>query len=285
MDLRGTGFFGKVPAAGDFQRMLLPEGPDARLLEWWNDGWTRHALAGRRPDLQQPVHWVVQKPGTTVALLGTMVASRDRSGRRFPLLVFGAVHGATGAAGVVAGSAEFLARAEGVAATGRSGIDVPGLRAHVESLRSAYDPEGAERQRAWQATTRAAAWADGAPNGLAGRLRMLDFAFSGGGRPNFAVRGRWQGDVRHLAAGLDLLQRLAKAPPAMVFWSCTEAWVDWRVAFDYASSSQFEALVWSEAEVPTAFDTEPSTVTIPPAFVGRAAPADDASVATMLESR
>lgn len=282
--LRGTGYFGKVPIAGDFQRMLLAEGPDAKTLDWFNDGWTRHALAGRRPDLTVPISFCWQRPGSSTALIGSMVASRDRAGRRFPLLVFGAVAGVERTADVLSSAHEFFARATSVAESGRAGLDLQALRAHVESLRSGIDPEGIARQAAWQAEITAAAWAEGSAGGTVERLRCLDFAFSSGGRPNFVLRGRWHGDLRHFAAGVAILQRLGQQAPAMLFWDQQDGVVSWRVAYEYGVPSLFEGLLWHDTQTAAAFDTEPGVVVVPATFVGRESPAADARLAALLQA-
>lgn len=282
LQLRGTGYFGKVPVAGDFQRLLTADGPDARTLDWFTDGWARHALAGRRPDLTAPIGFCWQRPGTDVALLGVMTACRDRAGRRFPLLVFGAIAGVVRTAEVIAASHDLLAGAEAVAESGRAGVDLVALRGHVESLRTRLDPEGISRQADWAAAVTAADWAFGR-DGLVQRLRGLDFAFSGGARPNFVLRGRWQGDLRHFTAGVDLLQRLGQQAPAMLFWGQANGMVSWRLSFDQAVPSQFESLLWHEVDSPAVFDTEPGVVPVPAEFVGRSVPGDDTSLLSFLQ--
>jgi len=269
MQLRGTGFFGKVPTAGDFQKSLLAEGPDGKTLEWFNDGWARYALAGQRPELQQPVHFVWQRPGAAAAFVGTMVASRDRSGRRFPLMVFAAVTGMASTADLLACCHGFFASAASVAGSGPAGVDVQALRGQVDSLHTAIDLDGIARQTEWQATTTAEAWAGGADGSLAARLRVLEYAFSGGGRPNFVMRGRWQGDLRNLTAGVNLLQRLGRQAPGMLFWTQDNEVVTWRVTYEYAVPSHFEALMWHDPHSGSAFDTDPGTVAIPASFVAR----------------
>ena len=285
IELRSTGYFGKVPIAGDFQRQLTAEGPEAKTLNWFNDGWTRHALAGRRPDLTTPVRFCWQVPGSDTALIGVMVGSRDRAGRRFPLMVFGAATGVVRTAELLSGAHDFFTRAESVAETGRAGVDLSALRGHVDALRTAFDPEGPARQAEWQSTTTLAAWANGSPEDAAARLRSLRFAFSGGGRPNFVLRGRWHGDLRHFAAGTALLQQLAQQPPAMVFWSCAEDGVRWRAAWEYAAAALFEALMWHDVDAATAFDTDPGAVAIPAEFQGVPAEAAETSLARVLDAR
>jgi len=284
LELRGMGYFGKVPLAGDFQRHLTADGPDGKTLDWFNDGWTRHALAGRRPDLTAPVNFCWQRPGTTTALAGVMVASRDRAGRRFPLLVFGAVSGVTRTADLLAASHDFFERAASVAESGRAGMELTALRGHVDSLRTTIDPAGPARQAQWEGATTFAEWANGTAAAAAERLRCLRFAFSSGGRPNFVVRGRWHGDLRHLAAGTALLQQLAQEPPAMLFWTRGDDGVLWRAAWEYAVSTLFEPLMWHDVQAATAFDTDPGAVAVPAEFQG-AAPAAEASLARVLETR
>jgi type VI secretion system ImpM family protein len=283
LQLRGTGYFGKVPVAGDFQRLLTPAGPDARTLDWFHDGWARYALAGKRPELVGTTGFCWQRPGSDVALLGVMTASRDRTGRRFPLLVFGAVAGVDSTAELIASAHEFLAGAEAVAESGRAGVDLVALRGHVDSLRTRLDTEGNNRQVAWNDSTTAAEWAGGT-DALVLRLRALDYAFSSGGRPNFVLRGRWQGDLRHFTAGLGLLQRLGQQAPAMLFWSQDEGAVSWRVAFEHAVPSQFESLLWHAVDSPTVFDTEPGAVPVPTEFVGRDHPGGDTRLASLVRA-
>lgn len=285
IELRTTGYFGKVPVAGDFQRQLTPDGPDGRTLDWFNDGWTRYALAGRRPDLAAPVHFCWQRPGSEQALIGVMIASRDRAGRRFPLLVFGSATGVRRTADLVSASHTFLLRAESVAETGRAGVELPVLRSHVESLRSTFEAEGPARQAEWEGATTLATWAGGSAEAAVQRLRCLRFAFSSGGRPNFALRGRWHGDLRHFAAGVNLLQQAAQGPPAMVFWTCSEGAVAWRAAWEYAASSLFEPLMWHDVAAATAFDTDPGAVALPADFAAVPASAADATLAQLSEAR
>jgi hypothetical protein len=56
------------------------------------------------------------------------------------------------------------------------------------------------------------------------------------------------------------------------------------VAFEYASLSLFEALLWHDVSSNAAFDTAPGAVAVPAAFAGRAARTlgDATSLAAML---
>lgn len=286
MQFRAAGYFGKLPVAGDFQKVVPAEGPDGKVLEWLHDGWARYALAAQRPDLPGPLWFLWRKPGTPAAVLGAMVPSRDRAGRRFPLLVFGVATGGDGLAPVLPCGSELLARAVEHAEAGRAGLDLQALRAHVETLRTGFDGDGGTRQAEWEQATAAEAWADGTTGGLAARLRAIDYALSGGGRPNFVLRGRWQGDLRHLTAGVRWLELRAGHPAAMVLWSVEEGRLCWRLTFEYAVPGHFEAMFWPGRASPAAFDTDPGTVTIPAEFSpGRPQGQLQGSLAALLASR
>lgn len=265
MHLRGAGYYGKLPAAGDFKKCLPMDGPDGRTLDWLNDGWARHALAGHRPDLQQPLHFVWHPPGSGVATVGVALASRDRAGRRFPLAVFGVASDLRSTGDLLAQAAVLQDRAIGVAEAGRSGLDPKVLQDHVATLLHAWDQGGAAEQERWETATTAATWAGGETE-LQARMRGLEYAFSSGGRPTFVLRGSWPGDVHHLAAGVKWLERRAGAMVGMLFWSIEEGLVRWRATFEYALGSQFEALVWASSVSGQAFDTDPGAVSIPATF-------------------
>ncbi|CCJ57542.1 type VI secretion system-associated protein TagF [Bordetella bronchiseptica] len=87
----GVGWYGKIPAAGDFMRRRLSHG----LVAWW-DKWLQYGLAALR---QMPAGgaerayaaaplWNFAIPagaGAGAVLLGGMAPSRDRVGRAYPL--------------------------------------------------------------------------------------------------------------------------------------------------------------------------------------------------------
>ena len=88
-----AGWYGKLPSRGDFVGRGLP--PD--WLRIWDD-WLAGALASaarQRPDCRErlrtmpPWQWLVRPstPGDRRAWCGVVVASGDRVGRSFPLLV------------------------------------------------------------------------------------------------------------------------------------------------------------------------------------------------------
>ncbi len=91
----GIGLYGKHPCAGDFMR-LNASGPEVLQL----DEWLSQAMdAGTRilpdwdatfPTISQ-LSFLYHNPddrGSACSLFGVMVASRDRSGRKFPLILF-----------------------------------------------------------------------------------------------------------------------------------------------------------------------------------------------------
>jgi len=96
-----VGFFGKLPARGDFVRVGLPRD----FTDRW-DEWLQSVLAGSRAlmgeawlpaFLEAPV-WRFALPAGmcgACAVLGLMLPSVDRAGRYFPL-TFAALHGGVG---------------------------------------------------------------------------------------------------------------------------------------------------------------------------------------------
>jgi type VI secretion system protein ImpM len=70
-DLSLPGFFGKLPAAGDFVSRRLPPG----FVRFWDRWASRHLV----PRLDEALCFLL--PGCT----GVAVPSADRAGRRFPL--------------------------------------------------------------------------------------------------------------------------------------------------------------------------------------------------------
>lgn len=110
----GVAIFGKLPALGDFLR-LDATGPTAELLV----GWLHEAIEPvHRAALAlpaAPVRFLLAAPGAGEAAVGTMIASRDRVGRAFPLCLFAGVSAATAARhfpALPAAAADFCAAAE-----------------------------------------------------------------------------------------------------------------------------------------------------------------------------
>jgi type VI secretion system protein ImpM len=87
------GWYGKMPASGDFVHRRLPR----ELIAWW-DRWLQHGVAGLKQSADAhatrgfaaaPI-WnfaIPAGPGAGVAQLGCIAPSRDRVGRGYPLCV------------------------------------------------------------------------------------------------------------------------------------------------------------------------------------------------------
>jgi len=97
-DSRGQlGWYGKIPAAGDFMHRRLPRD----LIAWW-DRWLQYGLAALKqaPDdsaarsfAAAPI-WnfaIPSGPSGSVAQMGCIAPSRDRVGRGYPLCVIMAI--------------------------------------------------------------------------------------------------------------------------------------------------------------------------------------------------
>ncbi len=86
-----VGWYGKMPAAGDFVHRRLPRG----LIAWW-DKWLQYGLAALRNSIDDGAErayltapiWnfaIPAGPGAGGVLLGSIAPSRDRVGRAYPL--------------------------------------------------------------------------------------------------------------------------------------------------------------------------------------------------------
>lgn len=111
------GFYGKIPARGDFVQSGLPR----RFVEPW-DAWVQRGLTASRAELgerwlpawlEAPVWRFALAPGLCgpQAALGLWLPSVDRAGRYFPLTLAALVSEAEPAALIAAGGG-FLAAAE-----------------------------------------------------------------------------------------------------------------------------------------------------------------------------
>ena len=76
-----TGFFGKLPSAGDFVTRGLPTG----FASFW-DGWAARHLAGRDGWPDGGLRLRLASGGRVAA--GVVLPGADRVGRRFPLAAF-----------------------------------------------------------------------------------------------------------------------------------------------------------------------------------------------------
>jgi type VI secretion system protein ImpM len=99
------GYFGKIPAHGDFIKLTDDQAVLGMLDEWLVQVMTRLPANARwklNYDAMAPVGFAFVGPGRRHALAGHLVASHDSSGRRFPFLMMQTVD--------VAAPAHFLTR-------------------------------------------------------------------------------------------------------------------------------------------------------------------------------
>lgn len=159
-----AGFFGKLPARGDFVRSGLPRD----FVEPW-DAWWQHVIAGSRerlgeawPDawLQAPIWRFGLPPGLcgAAAVLGLWMPSVDRAGRYFPLTIAAVAPGRWSALGAVGGGFLDMAERAGLAAL-EEDLPPEALAERVgDALAAAGRATGApadDGQAAW--------WTDGGP--------------------------------------------------------------------------------------------------------------------------
>jgi len=135
------GYYGKLPAHGDFLARRVPQAVKAA----W-DGWLEPALhqaqAALGPEwdeiyLTSPIWRFVLAPDLAgpEALIGVMMPSVDRVGRQFPLSLMIAVASGPGAFAWAGAAADWLARAEFAALDAlRHGLDSDALDRQVQAL-------------------------------------------------------------------------------------------------------------------------------------------------------
>jgi type VI secretion system protein ImpM len=85
-----VGIFGKLPAQGDFFRLDAAGTTAQALIGWLHEGIEPVHRAGLALPAA-PVRFLVHAPGAAEAAIGTMIASRDKVGRAFPLCLFAAI--------------------------------------------------------------------------------------------------------------------------------------------------------------------------------------------------
>ncbi len=164
-----AGFYGKLPARGDFVRGALPRD----FTDRW-DAWLNPAIAGSRERmgedwlpafLEAPVWRFALAAGLCGgrAALGLMLPSVDRAGRYFPL-TFAALYGDGGAPG------DDSAWLDGCEAAGRAALEQD---AGPEQLGTMLGVPGAANGATGQTATvmmQSIWWTDGAPRVPATRL-------------------------------------------------------------------------------------------------------------------
>jgi len=160
-----AGFYGKLPARGDFVRGGLPRG----FTDPWDD-WLAPAIAGSRARmgedwlpafLEAPVWRFILAPGLCGqrAALGLMLPSVDRAGRYFPLMFAALFDG-----GPAADDSAWLDACE---AAGRAALEQD---AGPEQIGAMLGLPGAAPGAGETAPLQSIWWTDGAPRVPATRL-------------------------------------------------------------------------------------------------------------------
>jgi type VI secretion system protein ImpM len=86
------GFFGKIPAQGDFVRGNVGDPLAQRFTRWLEEASEAcHRTRSQVP--RQPVRFAFRAAGDGRALVGALRGSQDRVGRQFPLAAFAALDG------------------------------------------------------------------------------------------------------------------------------------------------------------------------------------------------
>jgi type VI secretion system protein ImpM len=86
------GFFGKIPAHGDFVRGNVADPLAQRFTRWLEEGSEAcHRTRAQVP--RRPVRFAFRAAGDARVLVGALRGSQDRVGRQFPLAAFAAIDG------------------------------------------------------------------------------------------------------------------------------------------------------------------------------------------------
>jgi type VI secretion system protein ImpM len=174
-----AGFYGKLPARGDFVRGALPRD----FTDKW-DAWLAPAIAGSRASmgeawlpafLEAPVWRFALSPGLCGdrAALGLMLPSVDRAGRYFPL-TFAALyqHGTT--------PEDDPAWLDGCETAGRTALEQDAGPELLSAMLAVPEAQIGAAGRTEGAITQSIWWTDGAPRVPAARFVLQ-------GLPNAAV--------------------------------------------------------------------------------------------------
>jgi type VI secretion system protein ImpM len=189
-----AGFYGKLPARGDFVRGALPRD----FTDRW-DAWLATALAGSRERmaeewlpafLEAPVWRFALSAGLCGgrAALGLMLPSVDRVGRYFPL-TFAALYGD----GTVPGDDQ--AWLDSCEAAGRAALEQDADPEQLCAMLGVPDAAENTAERAGSGTMQSVWWTDGAPRVPATRFVLA-------GLPDASVYATMLGAVGLGAVGL-----------------------------------------------------------------------------------
>jgi type VI secretion system protein ImpM len=140
-----AGFFGKIPAHGDFVRANVGDPLAQRFTRWLEEA-SEACHRARVALTRDPILFAFRPAGEGRALVGALRASQDRVGRAFPLAVFVAAQGR-----LVEGAFPALPFAcEGFLAAAREALreDPPGPAALAERVARLRGPGAEEEARA-----------------------------------------------------------------------------------------------------------------------------------------
>ncbi len=174
------GFFGKLPAQGDFVRQGVADGLVQRFARWLEEASEACYRAGTRLGAA-PLRFAFRAAGEARVVVGAMRGSSDRVGRDFPLAVLVPLEGPALAGAFPALPAAyrgFLGAAEELLA----GSERAALPQFAEGVRALTLPAVGELEAAAVRDRRAVEAAEGG----AVLTRLLGDA--GGGRPHYALR-------------------------------------------------------------------------------------------------
>ena len=131
------GFFGKIPAKGDFVRHQVADDA-ARSFEQWVQE-SNDMLRGAGGELPtDAIRVVFTPPGSSKTVIAALVPSRDKVGRKFPIVIFALMpseHAATHFAALPVAWAAFLEAAVSLGRQSES-MELDALRSAVNGLPS-----------------------------------------------------------------------------------------------------------------------------------------------------
>jgi len=145
-----AGCYGKLPIHGDFIRHH-PVLPEIDFLDEWIQG---GIVSSRQPlgaswdaswDATPPARFLLCRAPGRRAMAGVLAASRDRTGRRFPFLLYTAVDTAPLGSDVTllpAILSGFLDRAQAAVVSGWQGKDLRTFQAQIDTLVPSADVDG-----------------------------------------------------------------------------------------------------------------------------------------------
>ncbi|MCA8951010.1 MAG: type VI secretion system-associated protein TagF [Planctomycetes bacterium] len=279
----GVMFFGKIPSAGDYVRHALDTPTRRSLFDWFVDGWNRSVTLASEKDIDSPTRLLIADPAAERAVALLLHPSRDKVGRRFPLVI-----GAEMAlAGATIGEAVWLAegwlqRAESIAQTASRGLDCDTVRAHVDGLRGIAEQPRLATLHDWRDANPVASLPLDAEATPTRWLRGLAFARSTIDMPEYVVRGESAASIDALAATIDLGDRLGRQPVRAVGYRIEPGCAaKWQLLCDQLAPRYLRPMVWHDAASESAWDLTRELDKVPETFVSPVV--DDVAATTTVQ--